>query len=45
MVMPMSYHVDDKTFNEITLFLIIYRLGITNPTPLTKNLVLEIRKD
>jgi hypothetical protein len=26
----MSYHVDDKTFNEITSFLIIYKLGITS---------------
>jgi hypothetical protein len=34
--------VDGKTHNEINSYII---LGITNPTPLTKNLVLEIRMD
>jgi hypothetical protein len=38
--------VECKTIKEInSLFIGFYNLGITNPTPITKNLVLEIRKD
>jgi hypothetical protein len=32
----------EKLFSPFVLFLKIYKLGITNPTPLKNNLVLEI---
>jgi hypothetical protein len=32
----------EKLFSPFVLFLTIYKLGITNPTPLKNNLVLEI---
>jgi hypothetical protein len=39
----MFYYVDGKSYNDINYFLTIYKLSITNPTPLKKNLDLEIR--
>jgi hypothetical protein len=45
MVIHMSQGVEGNTYKEINSHHIIYRLGITNPTPLKKNIVLEIRKD
>jgi hypothetical protein len=39
----MFYYVDGKSYNDINSFFIIHKLGITNPTPLKKNLDLEIR--
>jgi hypothetical protein len=37
--------VDGKTIKEINSLHNVYNLGITNPTPLKNNLILEIRKD
>jgi hypothetical protein len=34
--------VKEKLFSPSVLYLTIYKLGITNPTPLKNNLVLEI---
>jgi hypothetical protein len=33
---------NEKLFSLLILFLTNYKVGITNPTPLKKNLVLEI---
>jgi hypothetical protein len=45
MVIPRFFYVADKSYTDINSFPIIFKLGITNPTPLKKNLFLEIRKD
>ena len=41
-MMPKGQTHKENFFSLFILFLTKYKLGITNPTPLKKNLVLEI---
>jgi hypothetical protein len=42
MLLNDSQEIENNTHKDLSLSFIFQKLGITGPTPLTKNLVLEI---